>query len=69
MYGFGRPKLIPTYVPSSKAFCDVAATVVVLGVVERLDLYITVKMVQGAKQEVRIEKSGIGEAGRLILGQ
>jgi len=54
-------KLIPTYVPSSKAFCDVAATVVVLGVVSALTLYITVKMVQGAKQEVRMKKAGLAK--------
>jgi len=45
-------KLIPTYFPQSKAFCDVAATFFVLAVVSALSLYIMVKMVQGAKQEV-----------------
>src|SRR5512143_565866 len=39
-------KLIPTYVPSTKAFCDAAATVFVLGVVSALSLYILVRMIQ-----------------------
>ena len=49
-------KLIPTYVPVIKGFCDDAATVVVLGVVTALSLYIMVKMVQGAKLEVAQKK-------------
>jgi uncharacterized protein len=49
-------KIIPTYVPAVKAFCDEAATYFVLGVVSSLSLYITVKMVQGAKEEVAAAK-------------
>ncbi len=49
-------KLVPMYIPSIKGFCDDAATVVVLGVVSALALYIFVKMVQGAKQEVAMKK-------------
>ncbi|MFZ2448499.1 MAG: sulfite exporter TauE/SafE family protein [Syntrophobacteraceae bacterium] len=54
-------KLIPTYFPSSKVFCDIAATYVVLGVVSALTLYITVKMVQGAKREVRMKKAAMAK--------
>lgn len=50
-------KLIPSYVPGTREFCDVAATVVVLGIVSALALYIFVKMVQGAKQEVSMKKA------------
>lgn len=52
-------KLIPTYIPASKAFCDSSATVVVLGVVAALSLYIMVKMVQGAKAEVAAKKAAM----------
>jgi len=45
-------KLLPSYVPSIRTFCDVSATVVVLGVGAVLSLYIMVKMIQGAKAEV-----------------
>ncbi len=50
-------KLVPTYFPEAKGFFDNAATVVVLVVVSSLSLYITVKMVQGAKQEIASRKS------------
>ncbi len=56
-------KLIPTYVPQSKVFCDVAATVVVLGVVAVLSLYIFMKMLQGAKQEVAAKKAAMARQG------
>lgn len=52
-------KLLPTYVPGIKAFCDVAATVVVLGIVSAMALYIFVKMIQGAKQEVAMRKASL----------
>lgn len=52
-------KLIPTYVPAIKDFCDGAATVVVLAVVSALSLYIFVKMVQGAKQEIAMKKAQV----------
>jgi hypothetical protein len=49
-------KIIPMYVPSTKAALDVVATFFVLGVVAALSLYIAVKMVQGAKAEVAAKK-------------
>lgn len=49
-------KILPMYIPAYKVFFDGAATVVVLGVVSVLSLYIAVKMVQGAKQEVASKK-------------
>jgi uncharacterized membrane protein YfcA len=49
-------KLIPTYVPELYAICDVIATVLILGLVAAMSIYITVKMVQGAKQEVAMKK-------------
>ncbi len=51
-------KLIPTYVPGIKQICDDTATFFVLGVVCALSLYITVKMVQGAKAEVAAKRAG-----------
>jgi uncharacterized protein len=56
-------KLLPTYFPAIKSFCDDAATVCVLGVVSALSLYITVKMVQGAKQEVASRKAALAGKG------
>jgi len=52
-------KLLPTYIPGTKEVFDIAATVVVLGVVSALSLYILVKMLQGAKQEVRAKKAAL----------
>jgi drug/metabolite transporter (DMT)-like permease len=52
-------KLLPSYWPAVKDFCDLAATVCVLGVVSALSLYITVKMVQGARQEVASKKAAM----------
>jgi uncharacterized membrane protein YfcA len=52
-------KLIPSYVPGTKEVMDIAATVVVLGVVSALSLYILVKMLQGAKNEVRMKKAAM----------
>jgi len=54
-------KLIPNFVPTAKAVCDVAATTVVLGVVAALSLYIAVKMVKGAKEEVAAKKAGMAK--------
>ena len=50
-------KLLPTYIPEAKDFCDQAATVCVLGVVSALSIYITVQMVKGAKLEVASRKA------------
>jgi uncharacterized membrane protein YfcA len=57
-------KLIPTYVPVLKDFCDQAATVVVLAVVSALAIYITVRMVQGAKREVAAAKASLATHAR-----
>lgn len=48
-------KLLPRYLPSTKYVTDILATVVVLVVVSALALYIFVKMVQGAKQEIAMK--------------
>jgi uncharacterized protein len=50
-------KLLPTFLPVSKVWFDHAATVVVLGAVSLLSLYILVRMVQGAKAEVASKKA------------
>jgi uncharacterized protein len=53
-------KIIPMYVPSVQAICDALATVVVLGVVAALSVYISLKMFQGAADEVRRKKAAMG---------
>jgi len=52
-------KMLPTYIPEGKFFFDTAATVVVLGVVTVMSLYILVKMLQGAKAEVAAKKASM----------
>ncbi len=52
-------KLLPTYIPPVKGFCDDAATVVVLLTVSTLALYVFVKMVQGAKLEIARKKASM----------
>jgi uncharacterized membrane protein YfcA len=52
-------KLAPTYAPTIRGFTDTAATILVLGVVSALSLYIFVRMLQGAKRELARKK---GEA-------
>ena len=49
-------KLIPNYVPDLYTICDVTATVLILGLVAAMSIYITVKMVQGAAAEVAMKK-------------
>jgi hypothetical protein len=49
-------KLIPVYYPVVDKICDVSATVLILGLVTALSIYITVKMVQGAQREVAAKK-------------
>ncbi|HMK65531.1 MAG TPA: sulfite exporter TauE/SafE family protein [Thermodesulfobacteriota bacterium] len=49
-------KLLPRYVPAIKGVMDVSATVLVLGLVSALSIYILVKMLQGAKQELAMKK-------------
>ncbi len=50
-------KLIPNYYPEAYNICDVSATILILGLVAAMTIYITVKMVQGAKQEIAAKKS------------
>jgi drug/metabolite transporter (DMT)-like permease len=49
-------KLIPKYVPSLGKPMDISSTVLILGLVAVLSLYILVKMIQGAKAEVAAKK-------------
>ena len=49
-------KLLPKYLPAWKGLLDGSATVLVLGLVSALSLYILVKMIQGAKQELAMKK-------------
>jgi uncharacterized protein len=50
-------KLIPNYFPDLYTICDVTATILILGLVAAMSVYITVKMVQGAANEVAMKKS------------
>jgi uncharacterized membrane protein YfcA len=50
-------KLIPRWVPVLKTAMDASATVFILGLVGALSLYILIKMLQGAAQEVRTKKA------------
>jgi uncharacterized membrane protein YfcA len=52
-------KLIPVYYPPVNMICDISATVLILGLVTALSIYITVKMVQGAQREVAAKKAKI----------
>ena len=49
-------KLLPRYVPSWKDLMDASATVLILGLVSALSLYITIKMLQGAKRELALKQ-------------
>ncbi|MBU1181804.1 MAG: sulfite exporter TauE/SafE family protein [Proteobacteria bacterium] len=49
-------KIIPRYISGTKVAMDIASTTLMLGLVTALSLYILVKMVQGAKQEVAAKK-------------
>lgn len=49
-------KLIPRYVEGTKAVMDAASTVLILGLVSVLSLYIAVRMIQGASREVAEKK-------------
>lgn len=53
-------KLVQPFVPSMRAFLDGAATVLVLGFVTSISVYITVRMVQGAKRELAMKKQRAG---------
>ena len=50
-------KLMGVYVPSIAGVCDIIATYLILGLVSGMALYITVKMVQGAKREIAMKKA------------
>ncbi|QAZ66079.1 sulfite exporter TauE/SafE family protein [Solidesulfovibrio carbinolicus] len=50
-------KLLPVYVPSISQICDIIATYMILGLVSALALYITIKMIQGAKNEIAMKKA------------
>jgi hypothetical protein len=50
-------KLIPIYYPAVYTVCDILATWIVIGLVAAMSVYITVKMVQGAAQEVAMKKA------------
>jgi hypothetical protein len=54
-------KMVPMYYPAYRTFFDGASTVVVLGIVAALSFYITVKMVEGAKQEVAAKKASMAK--------
>ena len=43
--------------PSLNKTCDIIATYMILGLVSALAIYITVKMVQGAKAELAMKKA------------
>ncbi len=49
-------KVIPRYIAGTKVVMDIASTTLILGLVAALSLYILVKMIQGAKQEVAAKK-------------
>ena len=50
-------KLLPVYIPSINQICDIIATYMILGLVSALAIYITIKMVQGAKNEIAMKKA------------
>ncbi|MFZ5447179.1 MAG: sulfite exporter TauE/SafE family protein [Thermodesulfobacteriota bacterium] len=50
-------KLMYRVIPAGKSYFDAAATVLILGLVAAMSLYIFVRMVQGAKQEVAAKKA------------
>jgi uncharacterized protein len=49
-------KLLPKFIPAWKTLLDIGATVMVLGLVSALSLYILIKMIQGAKQELAMKE-------------
>ena len=54
-------KIVPTYVPSIKTICDNTSTALILSLVAAMSVYIFVKMVQGAKQEVAAKKAALAK--------
>jgi len=51
-------KLIPRYIAGTKYIMDISSTVLILGLVASLSLYILVKMIQGARNEIAVKKGG-----------
>jgi len=49
-------KLIPRYYPSIKVLCDNTSTVLILGLVSALALYIFVKMIQAPNRRLRVRR-------------
>jgi len=49
-------KLIPRYISGTKYIMDVSSTVLILGLVASLSLYILVRMIQGARNEIAVKK-------------
>jgi uncharacterized membrane protein YfcA len=56
-------KMLAKGVPAYGGLLDGSATVLILGLVGSMSLYIFVKMVQGAKQEVAAKKAQVSAAG------
>ncbi|MEW5774636.1 MAG: sulfite exporter TauE/SafE family protein [Thermodesulfobacteriota bacterium] len=50
-------KLMRNWLPSYKTLLDNSATVLVLGLVTCMSLYILIKMIQGAKREIAMKKA------------
>ncbi len=50
-------KMVQPYVPSMKAFLDMSATVLILGLVSGMSIYIFIRMLQGVSQELAAKKS------------
>jgi len=50
-------KLVQPWVPSMKKMLDSGATVLILGLVAAMSIYITVRMVQGVQQELAAKKA------------
>jgi uncharacterized membrane protein YfcA len=57
-------KLVAASVPAVKSLCDGAATVMILGLVASLALYILTKFVNGVREELAMRKAAAVEAGR-----
>jgi hypothetical protein len=52
-------KLLGSYFPQFYTIFDVSATILILGLVAAMSIYITVKMVQGAAKEVAMKKGKV----------
>lgn len=50
-------KLVQPFVPSMAGFLNACATVLVLGFVSAISIYITIQMVKGAKREIAMKKN------------